>query len=202
MGLSYSKDYEGSLYPNTTTGQATTPTTGDAVPPGQCFVYKWLVDDASAPYPGTDSQMWAYHSFVNMAVDLNSGLAGPTIVYNRGTMNAIMASHRELVLLYEVFDESNSFLAEANLQTYNASANLSAMAMPAMLEMSYTGNASYWMPQLTNMPTVSLSSSQAPKFHTLNGWVFANNPAFEMCTDDKVIWYVYGFGSASHVFHM
>ncbi len=94
-------------------------------------------------------------------MNLNTGLAGPTIVYNKGIMNQIISSLR-----------------------------------------NYAGNMSYWKPQLTNMPTVSLSTTQAPSFCTLNGWVLANSPPFEICTDDKVIWYAYAFGDASHVFHM
>ena len=118
-------------------------------------------------------------SYVNMPVDLNTGLAGPTIIYNRGMMNSTMASHREFVLLFEVFDESMSFLAETNLAMYNTSADVSASAMPAMLETNHAGNMSYWKPQLTNMPTVSLSSRQAPSFYTLNGYVLANSPSFD-----------------------
>ena len=202
MGLAYSKDYEGSLYPDTVTGQSTTPPVGDALAPGQCYVYKWLVNEGSAPYPGTDSQLWGYHSYVNMAVDLNTGLAGPTIVYNRGAMNKTMATHREFVLQYQNFDESMSFLASTNLATYNNSANASSMAKPVTLETSYRGNASYWSPQLRNMPTVSLSSTSAPTFYSLNGHVLANTPSFNMCTDDRVIWYIFAYGGASHVFHM
>lgn len=114
-----------------------------------------------------------------MAVDLNTGLAGPTIIYNRGTMNSTMASHREFVVLFEIFDESMSFLAETNLAMYNTSANASSSATPATLETDYAGNMSYWKPQLTNMPTVSLSSTQAPSFYTLNGYVLANSPSFD-----------------------
>jgi manganese oxidase len=36
----------------------------------------------------------------------------------------------------------------------------------------------------------------------MNGVVFSNLPRFEMCTDNKVIWYVYAYGGASHVFRM
>ena len=36
----------------------------------------------------------------------------------------------------------------------------------------------------------------------MNGYIFANNPTFEMCLDDKVIWYVNAYGAASHVFHL
>ena len=202
MGLSYSKEYEGSLYPNTTTGATTVAAPGDSVSPGDCVVYKWLINNGSAPPEGQESLMWSYHSFVNMAVDLNTGLCGPTIVYQPGGMNKTMASNREFVLLYEVFDESNSFLASTNAEMYNTSSNASAIAKPATLETSYTGNSSFWQPQLVNMPTVSLSSTQAPSFYTLNGYVLANSPSFESCTDDAAIWYVYSFGGASHVFHM
>lgn len=36
----------------------------------------------------------------------------------------------------------------------------------------------------------------------MNGYFFANNPIYEMCENDKVIWYVTAYGSASHVFHL
>jgi hypothetical protein len=144
--------------------------------------------------------MWSYHSFVNMASDLNNGLMGPTIVYASGKMNQTMTTHREFVLLYNIFDESKSFLASTNqIKLTNVTATNSS-AMPTMLNMDYNGNMSYWKPQLTNMPTVMLSSTQAPMFSTLNGNVFANIPPFEMCQDDKAIWYAYAYGAASHVF--
>lgn len=62
------------------------------------------------------------------------------------------------------------------------------------------GNYSIYHPQLVNLG--SANQFQAPSFFTMNGYIFANNPAFEMCRDDKVIWYVNAYGSASHVFHM
>jgi FtsP/CotA-like multicopper oxidase with cupredoxin domain len=135
-----------------------------------------------------------------MPVDVNSGLLGPTIVYNRGAMDKTMASNRELVLLYQIYDETLSFLASTNEEKYGNGTK--SMAMPVTLEHKYAGNMSFWKPQLVNMPTVTLSSTQAPEFHTLNGYTFANNPMFEMCLDESVVWYVYGFGAESHVFHM
>lgn len=187
MGLAYSKENEGSLYPNTTTGGSPVPSPGDAVPPGGCVVYKWLVNEGAAPYSGTGSRVWSYHSFVNMASDLNTGPMGLTIVYQRGMMNRTMATHREFVLLYENFDESMSFLASTNAKMYGNSTNSSETAMTVTLEHSYSGNMSFWKPQLVNMSTVSLSSTQAPQFYTLNGRVFSNLAPFEMCTDDKAI---------------
>lgn len=117
-------------------------------------------------------------------------------------MNKTMATHREFVLLYENFDESMSFLASTNAKIYGNSTNMSSNAMPVTLEHNYSGNMSFWKSQLTNMPTVSLSSTQAQQFYTLNGRVFSNLAPFELCTDDRAIWYIYAFGGASHVFHM
>ena len=36
----------------------------------------------------------------------------------------------------------------------------------------------------------------------MNGYIYANNPPFEMCQDEKAIWYASGYGEASHAFHM
>jgi hypothetical protein len=38
MGLFYPKQFEGSIYYN---GTGTRPSPGDAIAPGDCFVYKW-----------------------------------------------------------------------------------------------------------------------------------------------------------------
>jgi FtsP/CotA-like multicopper oxidase with cupredoxin domain len=36
----------------------------------------------------------------------------------------------------------------------------------------------------------------------INGYIYANNPPFEMCANDNVIWYLYDMGFDTHVFHM
>jgi FtsP/CotA-like multicopper oxidase with cupredoxin domain len=196
MGLAYNKDNEGSDYVNTTTGGSPPIDPGDAVVPGGCYVYKWLVDDASAPDAGLNSKMWSYHPYLSMYNDLNTGLSGPTIVYNRGKMDSTMSSNREFIFLFEIFDETLSWLAFENAQKKQLAAPANPRSSP------YNGNVSCWKPQLINMPNVTLTSTQAPAFFTVNGWVYANNPAFEMCLDDNVIWYLYTMGQDTHVFHM
>ena len=78
MGLSYNKDNEGSLYPNNTSAGAesgsqnvdfyatpnTTQSVGNAVPPGGCYTYKWVVSNASMPTGTAVSKFWAYHPYV------------------------------------------------------------------------------------------------------------------------------------------
>ncbi|KAI6875053.1 hypothetical protein KC338_g971 [Hortaea werneckii] len=66
----------------------------------------------------------------------------------------------------------------------------------------YSANQSVWRPQVINLSGSNQFGGQAPSFFTMNGYIFANNPIFDMCFNDKVIWYVNSYGSMSHVFHM
>lgn len=202
MGLSYNKQNEGSLYPTVLVPGVEEPVIpGDAVPPGGCYVYKWVVPQSSGPIDGSNSALRAYHNYVNLGADINAGLQGPTIIYASGKMNQTMATNRELIFLFNIYHERKSFLAGENAAAAGVSAS-ATYSGPNPSSISGLGNHTLWHPQLTNTPSVSLSTSQAPNFHTINGYVFSNAPAFEMCQADGVIWYTYAFGSASHVFHL
>ncbi|KAK5742376.1 hypothetical protein LTR17_003388 [Elasticomyces elasticus] len=65
----------------------------------------------------------------------------------------------------------------------------------------WSGNYSVWHPQLVNLAGAG-QWMEASSYFTMNGYVFGNNPDYEMCLSDKVIWYVNAYGGASHVFHM
>ncbi|CAD0081755.1 unnamed protein product [Aureobasidium vineae] len=200
MGLYYGKQYEGSLYPNTTDGGSPKVQEQDAVPPGGCAVYKWIISDSQAPAPGQSSRLWSYHSFVNMPADLSAGLSGPLIVYNSGEMNSTMSAHREFVVTTNTHYEARSFMAGTNAK--NAGVDTSSLRATNQLVQPYIGNESFWVPQMTNFPAIQLSDAQGPNFYTMNGYVFGNGAPYEMCRNDPVIWYVMAFGGASHVFHL
>ena len=205
MGLSYSKDNEGSLYPNNTMpGQNSLVAPGDAVAPGDCVVYKWLVNNGSAPTQGDVSHLWGYHSYIAMEEDMDAGLLGSTIVYNRGMMEATMASYREFVLIYMQYDESLSIMSAVNNEYLTGNDNIiPGTTTPSPTSPEPYGNSSIWQAQVTNlMSTGQLNSTQAPTFDTLNGLMFSNNVPFPMCANDPTIWYVTSFGDNSHVFHM
>lgn len=163
-----------------------------------------------------------------MQEDTNAGLIGPSIVYAAGQMESTMAQYREFPLLYMVYDESTSFLSAQNAarlnQTSNSNGNQNSHGGPMQGGSSgqgggtasgaaggsssidpnavlSSGNQTVWHPQLVNLAS-SGQLSNAPSFYTISGYIFANNPTYEMCVNDKVIWYVNAYGSASHVFHM
>ncbi|OKL60048.1 hypothetical protein UA08_04972 [Talaromyces atroroseus] len=198
MGLYYTKESEGSQYYNGTSF----PTEGDAVPPGGCFVYKWLVPETDAPNPGYPSKLYSYHSYVSMYQDQDAGLSGPVIVYNQGMMDKVMSQYREFTVMFGDNQESNSFLALQNVMTRLPSqagnvANLT-YEYPTITS---TGNVSIWYPQLINNPLTNVTTTMAPNFFPINGYIFANNPSFEMCQYDNVIWYLWDMGFDTHVAH-
>jgi hypothetical protein len=205
MGLAYTKYSEGATYPNNTMpGENIVLPQAEAVPPvmsgvspGACVVYKWVIVPNNGPANGEPSKAHSYHSYVSMEQDTNAGLIGPTIIYAAGAMASTMATHREIPLLYMFYDESLSFLSASNAHA------LSNGSVPTIntTTLYSGGNATSWLPQNTNFASAQHFPS-APRFATMNGYIFSNNPVFNMCYNDKVIWYVNAYGSASHVFHM
>lgn len=193
MGLAYSKSYEGALYPNTTTGQSPSVQEQDAVPPGGCAVYKWLVGDAQAPGDGQNSRLWSYHSFINMPADVNAGLSGPLIVYSSGQMSNVMSSNREFVVTLNSHYEAKSFLAGVNAKQAGLDTASLTQTNALVGGRPHAGNESFWVPQLTNFPGVVLSDAQAPPFFSINGYVLGNGAPYEMCTGDSVKWLVKSF---------
>jgi len=227
MGLSYTKYDEGSAYSNTTVpGQENNLPDAEAVPPGACVAYKWLVDEVSGPPAGQPAVARSYHSYVALQQDTNAGLIGPQIVYASGQMAATMSNYREIPLLYMIYNEEDSFLSGQNAAALKGNSSSSAGSSPHLSgssgmtssQGSYEpskgsnlgigdsgnlsfGNKSVWQPQFTNLAGANRFNG-APMFHSMNGYVFANNPTFEMCLDDNVIWYTMSYGSMIHVFHM
>lgn len=194
VGLAYNKMNEG----------GDSPPVASAVGPGECAVYKWLANEGAGPNDNSPAWAHSYHSYVDLDIDLNSGLLGPQIVYASGQMNATMLKYKEFSLLYMIYKEGQSFLSAANAQRLNGNHSAEAMSSKwGMLDTEHlwSGDYSSWHPQLVNMNS-SYRFSGAASFHTMNGYIFANNPPFEMCQNDQAICYAYSYGGASHVFHM
>ncbi|KAI7720420.1 Cupredoxin [Hortaea werneckii] len=225
MGLSYTKYDEGSAYPNNTApGQEVNLPDAEAVPPGGCVIYKWFVDEVSGPPAGQPAVALSYHSYVALQQDTNAGLIGPQIVYAPGQMAATMAKYREFPLLYMIYNEGASFLSGQNAAALNneksPSENSSYLSDSGVMSGHgpykpsqggnlgsvnsgnlNLGNESVWTPQFMNIAGANRFDG-APSIHSMNGYIFANNPMFEMCLGDNVIWYTMSYGSMSHVFHM
>lgn len=186
MGLSYTKTNEGSLYPN----GSRTVTPGDEVPPGGCAVYKWVVPESAAPPKGEPAKMHGYHSYISMLQDINGGLAGPQVVYQRGMMEKTMADYTEVPLFYMGIQESASILASENAR-WLANSTTTPNITATLEQLSVYGNTSYELPQVINMLTAE-GFEEAPEFYTINGYTLANNPPFNYGLNENVIYYFYG----------
>jgi hypothetical protein len=129
-------------------------------------------------------QIHSYHSFVSLQEDANAGLIGPTIIYARGKMNTTMASFREFPILYNTYDESISWLSSENKVRLNPGNDTQSLIQTDTDGLA-PGNETVWKPQLTNFGGRG-GFTLAPTFYSINGYVYANTPTFEMCLNDNV----------------
>uniref|UniRef100_A0A8C3F7Z1 ferroxidase n=1 Tax=Chrysemys picta bellii TaxID=8478 RepID=A0A8C3F7Z1_CHRPI len=93
-GLFYEKSSEGRIQPNDT------------------YTYVWFATKRSGPIqPGAACRSWAYYSGVNPEKDIHSGLIGPILICQKGTLSTSNrpVDTREFVLLFMVFDEERSW---------------------------------------------------------------------------------------------
>lgn len=168
-GLLYGKESEGS-------GNAAG-TPASLIAPNGSYVYRFFARKESGPSADEGSStVWVYHSAVNTnESDLYAGLTGAIVVTKRDKANADATPtdvDRELVTLYNIFDENMSpYLAR------NITANL---------------------PGFTNPNPADFEMSN--KKHSINGYIMANNNAgLYMTKGQRVRWYVIGFGDVQGV---
>jgi len=115
-GVSYTKDAEGAMYNDNTSGSVKT---DDAVLPGGTYTYIWKVPERSGPGPMDGSSvLWMYHSHFVESMDINTGLIGPMIITKKGEANPDGSPkdvNREFITDYAIFDETNSWFTEHNI---------------------------------------------------------------------------------------
>jgi manganese oxidase len=148
---------------------------GDAIAPGQTYTYTWRVEERSGPGPADGSSvLWMYHSHVHEVEDTYAGLIGPLIVTSDKYARTNAADDpspddvdRELVLMFEVSDESQS---------------------------SYLA---YNMDQFQVRPTDEDAFAESNKKHSINGFVFGNQPldSVTMYLGERVRWYLFDLGT-------
>ena len=85
-------------------------------------VYRWSIPERAGPAAGDGSSIaWMYHSHTDEVRDTNAGLIGPILVTARGMGRddaTPLDVDRELVNLFTVYDENQSWYLAENVQTY------------------------------------------------------------------------------------
>ncbi|CAB4018123.1 hephaestin isoform X1, partial [Paramuricea clavata] len=169
-GVFYNKSNEGSLYNDGTSGIAKQ---DDLVKPGQTFVYDWTIPEHVGPTKDDpDCLTWVYSSAVDPIKDVYSGLIGPLLVCKKGTLDNNGKQKnidKEFVLMFTVSNENEALYIEKNVKQFIGGAAAK----------SYTYDA----------------EKENNLMHGLNGFLFANLPALDMCLNDEISWHLIGYGN-------
>uniref|UniRef100_A0A3B5A0B7 ferroxidase n=1 Tax=Stegastes partitus TaxID=144197 RepID=A0A3B5A0B7_9TELE len=164
-GVSYTKQSEGLSYED---GSKYWYKYDNEVQPNTTFTYLWKVNSMVGPKPGeSDCRTWAYYSGVNPEKDISSGLIGPLLVCQEGTLNKKLEDTREFVLLFMTFDESQSWYYEKNREL---------------------------MQRKTRRRVLEPYLGENLKFHSINGIVYSLK-GLRMYTNQLVRWHLINMGS-------
>src|SRR3954470_8183785 len=169
-GVLYNKDSEGAPYND---GTAKRDTGDDAVPPGATYTYTYQVPPRAGPaaHDG-NSVMWMYHSHTDEIADTNGGLVGPMIIYSDGSLNAdgsVQGVDKEFVTFFSVMNENESQYLDQNINRYAGA------------------------PSSVNPDDEDFGESNL--MHSINGYVFGNQPLMTAKSGERVRWYVMSLGT-------
>uniref|UniRef100_A0A8D2EHH4 Ceruloplasmin n=1 Tax=Theropithecus gelada TaxID=9565 RepID=A0A8D2EHH4_THEGE len=171
-GLTYSKENEGAIYPDNTTGQEKE---DGYLEPGKQYTYKWYVEEHQGPGPSDSNCVTRiYHSHIDTARDVASGLIGPILTCKRGTLNGDTEKDidRSYFLLFSTTDESRSWYSDENIHAFTESGKIN-----------------------TSDPGFEESMSM----QSINGYIYGNLPNLTMCAEDRVKWYFAGVGGEADI---
>ncbi len=169
-GVFYEKDGEGAPYAD---GTAARDKRDDAVPRGGRRTYVWKVPERAGPGPGDGSSvMWMYHSHVDEVADTYAGLMGPIEITRRGMARSDGSPKdvdRELFVLFSVMDENASPFLPENIRRF---AKRPYPSRPDDDEFT-----------------------ESNLMHSINGYVFGNEPMISMRKGERARWYVMSMGT-------
>jgi manganese oxidase len=168
-GVLYKKSSEGAPYNDGTRGADKA---DDAVPTGGRHTYTWQVPERAGPGPDDGSSvMWMYHSHTDEVSDTYAGLMGPIEITRRGMARADGSPNdvdREVFALFSVMNENASPFIEANVKRF----------------------AKAPRPHLDDD-----DFNESNLMHSVNGYVFGNQPMITLRKGERVRWYVMSMGT-------
>lgn len=169
-GVFYAKDSEGAPYDDGTSGSDKA---DDGVLTGLAHTYTWKVPPRAGPGPGDGSSvMWMYHSHTDEIRDVYAGLMGPMVVTRAGMARADGSPKdvdREVFENFFIDNESQSPLLEDSEEKFGT-------------------------PPFTN-PEEDEAFEEANLKHSINGYLFGNQPMLTLHKGERVRWYVMSMGT-------
>jgi hypothetical protein len=168
-GVFYKKQSEGAPYDD---GTDAGDKADDAVKPGGTSTYEWQVPERAGPGPGEGSSvMWMYHSHTDEVSDTYAGLMGPMEITRRGMARPDGSPKdvdRELFELFSVMNENESPFLEENGDRFA-------------------------QPPKPHGDDEEFEESNL--MHSINGYVFGNQPLVTIHKGERVRWYVMSMGT-------
>lgn len=169
-GLKYTKENEGALYVDDTSGRFKE---DEGVAPGKTYSYLWEVTaDVSPAADDPDCLTWTYHSHINTVRDVNAGLVGILLTCRPGTLATIKEKYaKEFAMVVNVFDENESWYIDHNIQKY--------------------------LPGVTLPDTLKEDEGffESNKMHGFNGLLYGHLNGLEACVGSRTLWHFIGFGT-------
>jgi len=157
-------------------GQTAADRLDDAVAPGSSYTYTWNVATRSGPGPGDpSSKLSMYHSHTDEVGDTYAGLIGPMIITKAGCAAADghpLDVDREIINLYQVWNENKSLYLDQNMAAMTPDATLANADLKA-----------------------DPGFEESNLMHAINGYVYTNGPKAAMKAKTKVRWYIFSMGT-------
>jgi len=162
----------------------------ERIEPGATFTYEWDVSQSAGPDKGDPSSIaWIYDSHTTETRDVASGLIGPILVTARGQANADAAPRdvdREVVALFNVFNENDSWYVQQNV-----AAHISAADQKDLVEKG-SANFSDARGYFTFAGTGFVETNY--KF-SVNGYLYGDGPVMTVRQGQRVRWYLLNMGN-------
>ena len=169
-------------------GIATDGVPEDTVQPGVTFTYEWDVPRFAGPEPGGPSSIvWMYRSRVTELKDVASGLVGAVIVTGRGQANADGSPNdvdREIVALFNVFNENQSWYAQENIDAHISPADRETLDTT---EANFSDSEGYFTFTGTGFAETNYKFS-------INGYLYGDGPIMTVTQGERVRWYLLDMG--------
>lgn len=176
-GLRFSKDNEGTYYASHSNPSGGGPPSASHVAPTESFTYEWSVPREVGPThadPVCLSKM--YYSAVHPTKDIFTGLIGPMKICKKGSLHENGKQKdvdKEFYLFPTVFDENESLLLDDNIRMFTSA------------------------PDQVDKDDPDFQESN--KMHSINGFMYGNQPGLSMCQGDSVLWYLFSAGNEADV---
>ncbi|GAB1287406.1 Ceruloplasmin [Apodemus speciosus] len=143
------------------------------VGPKRTFTYEWTVPTEMGPTsadPVCLSKM--YYSGVDPTKDIFTGLIGPMKICKKGSLLADGRQKdvsKEFYLFATVFDENESLLLDDNIMTFTTAPN--------------------------QVHREAEDFQESNKMHSMNGFMYGNQPGLNMCLGESTVWYLFSAGN-------